>query len=56
VTEDMTGLFTDFRPKFVKRYADVGRSIDAAAAEFAAEVRARRFPTPEHCFGAGGKG
>jgi 3-methyl-2-oxobutanoate hydroxymethyltransferase len=56
VTEDMTGLFTDFRPKFVRRFADVGRSIEAAAAEYAAEVRARRFPAPEHCFGAGRKG
>ena len=51
VTEDITGLFADFRPKFVKRYADLGPEIGKAAAAYAAEVRTRRFPAPEHCFG-----
>jgi 3-methyl-2-oxobutanoate hydroxymethyltransferase len=50
VTDDMLGLFTDFRPKFVKRYAELGRSADAAIATFADEVRARRFPGVEHGF------
>ncbi len=51
VTEDMTGLFSDFVPRFVKRYADLGAEISRAAAAYAAEVRARTFPGPEHCFG-----
>jgi 3-methyl-2-oxobutanoate hydroxymethyltransferase len=51
VTEDITGLFADFRPKFVKRYADLGPEIGKAAAAYAGEVRTRRFPAPEHCFG-----
>lgn len=51
VSEDVLGLFNDFTPKFVKRYAALGEQVSAAAAAYAAEVRARRFPGPEHCFG-----
>ena len=53
VVDDMLGLFTDFHPKFVKRYAELGETADAAIAAYAADVRARRFPGPEHSFGAG---
>ena len=52
VIDDVLGLFADFTPKFVKRYAELGPAIDAAAATYAAEVRERRFPGPEHFFGA----
>jgi 3-methyl-2-oxobutanoate hydroxymethyltransferase len=51
VTDDLVGLFGDFTPKFVKRYAELGDAIGEAAAAYAADVRARRFPGPEHCFG-----
>ena len=51
VTEDVLGLFTQFKPRFVKRYAELAPLIAAAAAEYAADVRARRFPGAEHCFG-----
>jgi 3-methyl-2-oxobutanoate hydroxymethyltransferase len=50
VVDDMLGLFTDFRPKFVKRYAEMGKTADEAIAAYAAEVRARTFPGPEHTF------
>jgi 3-methyl-2-oxobutanoate hydroxymethyltransferase len=50
VVDDMLGLFTEFRPKFVKRYANLGQDADRAIAEYAAEVRARSFPAPEHAF------
>jgi 3-methyl-2-oxobutanoate hydroxymethyltransferase len=50
VTEDAVGLFSDFTPKFVKRYADLGEQLTEAASSFAVEVRARRFPAAEHCF------
>ncbi|MGC1428027.1 MAG: 3-methyl-2-oxobutanoate hydroxymethyltransferase [Albidovulum sp.] len=50
VVEDMLGLFTDFRPKFVKRYAELGDAADLAIATYAADVRARTFPGPEHVF------
>ncbi|AWU94073.1 3-methyl-2-oxobutanoate hydroxymethyltransferase [Azospirillum ramasamyi] len=51
VTDDMLGLFGAFQPKFVKRYANLGESVSDAAAAYAAEVRSRAFPGPEHCFG-----
>ena len=50
VVDDMLGLFTDFRPKFVKRYADLGQAADAAVAAYAEEVKARTFPAVEHTF------
>ena len=50
VVDDMLGLFTEFRPKFVKRYADLGQTAAEAIAAFAEDVRARRFPGPEHGF------
>ena len=50
VVDDMLGLFTDFRPKFVKRYAELGKAADEAIAAYAAEVRSRAFPAAEHSF------
>ncbi|WP_444454217.1 3-methyl-2-oxobutanoate hydroxymethyltransferase [Rhodobacter capsulatus] len=50
VIDDMLGLFTDFRPKFVKRYAELGRTATEAVAAYAAEVRSRAFPTPDYSF------
>ena len=44
VTQDMLGLF-EWTPKFVRRYADLTAVIDEAAAAYAADVRARRFPS-----------
>jgi len=51
VTEDIVGLFADFTPKFVKRYAELGSEVEKAARAYAEDVRARRFPGPEHVFG-----
>ncbi|WP_299911509.1 3-methyl-2-oxobutanoate hydroxymethyltransferase [uncultured Paracoccus sp.] len=50
VIDDMLGLFSDFRPKFVRRYAELGQAAGEAIAEYAGDVRARRFPGPEHLF------
>ena len=49
VTEDMIGLFAT-TPSFVKRYAEWGAAIDEAAAHYAEEVKARRFPAEEHTY------
>jgi 3-methyl-2-oxobutanoate hydroxymethyltransferase len=38
-------------PRFVKRHAELAPLIATTAAEYATEVRARRFPGPEHCIG-----
>ena len=50
VVDDMLGMFTDFRPKFVKRYAELGKAADQAIAAYAADVRGRKFPAEEHGF------
>ncbi len=50
VVDDMLGMFSDFRPKFVKRYAELGQGADQAIAAYAGDVRARRFPAAEHGF------
>lgn len=55
VTDDLLGLFQEFKPKFVRRYADLGGQATEAVAAFAADVRARRFPAAEHCFGVATK-
>ncbi len=52
VVDDMLGLFAGFKPRFVKRYADLSKDIASAARQYADDVRARRFPGPEHVFGA----
>ena len=51
VTEDILGLFDEFQPKFVKRYAELAPTVGDAAKRYAAEVRARKFPSVEFCFG-----
>jgi 3-methyl-2-oxobutanoate hydroxymethyltransferase len=53
VIDDMLGVFTDFTPKFVKRYADLGSEIEAAVKAYASDVRSRAFPADEHIFGGG---
>ncbi|MCX7286040.1 MAG: 3-methyl-2-oxobutanoate hydroxymethyltransferase [Rhodobacterales bacterium] len=50
VVDDMLGLFTDFRPKFVKRYAELGKTAEEAIAAYAADVRSGAFPADEHSF------
>lgn len=52
VVDDMLGLFTAFKAKFVKRYAHLGADAEAAIASYADEVRSRQFPTAEHVFSA----
>ncbi len=51
VTDDMLGLFQDFTPKFVKRYANMAEAVQQAAAQYASDVKTRSFPALEHCFG-----
>jgi 3-methyl-2-oxobutanoate hydroxymethyltransferase len=50
VIHDMLGLFQDFTPKFVKRYADLKGVITAAVKQFVGEVRTKKFPSEEHSF------
>lgn len=50
VCYDLLGLNPDFKPKFVKRYADMFTGITQAAQTFFTEVRAETFPDAEHSF------
>jgi 3-methyl-2-oxobutanoate hydroxymethyltransferase len=49
VTEDMLGYF-DFKPKFVRRFADMDKAVDAAVKAYAAAVKDRSFPAAEHLY------
>ncbi|MEN5297122.1 3-methyl-2-oxobutanoate hydroxymethyltransferase [Brucella sp. TWI559] len=51
VSDDMLGLFEDFTPRFVKRFATLAPLISDAAQAYADEVRARSFSGPDHVFG-----
>jgi 3-methyl-2-oxobutanoate hydroxymethyltransferase len=45
VSYDLLGLFEDYKPSFVKRYAELGRTAVEAMAAFNDEVRAGAFPS-----------
>lgn len=50
VTQDMLGMYGDFKPKFVKRYADIRKTMVDALNEFHRESAEGEFPTPEFSF------
>jgi 3-methyl-2-oxobutanoate hydroxymethyltransferase len=50
VLNDLLGLDDAFTPKFVKRFAELGRSVKEAVAAYAAEVKAGTFPAEAHSF------
>ena len=50
VTHDVLNLFEGFRPKFVRRYADLGTAIRDAAARYVADVRSGAFPAEGESF------
>ena len=50
VTPDLLGLFDDFRPKFVRRYAELGTLIQKAAAAYVADVASGKFPNDQESF------
>lgn len=50
VSYDLLGLNAEFKPKFVKRYADLSSVVTDATAAYLAEVKSGAFPTAEHAF------
>ena len=48
VYADMLGMFSDFTPKFVKRFANIGTTITQAFMTFDQEVKQGSFPAKEH--------
>jgi 3-methyl-2-oxobutanoate hydroxymethyltransferase len=49
---DLLGMYSEFRPKFVKRFAEGGQVVVEAARSYVAEVQSGTFPTLAHAFGA----
>jgi 3-methyl-2-oxobutanoate hydroxymethyltransferase len=51
IVHDVLGSFVgDITPRFVRRYAEIGATTEQAIRSYAADVRAGRFPAPEHCY------
>lgn len=50
VLYDLLGLNDRFRPKFLRRYAEMAADVRAAVSHFADDVRAGRYPDAEHSF------
>ena len=50
IVSDLLGQFQAFTPKFVRKYCQVAEVITKAMKEYAADVRAGKFPTDEHCY------
>lgn len=50
VYQDMLGMFSDFKPKFVKTFADTGSIMKQAFRDYICEVRAGSFPAQEHTY------
>jgi 3-methyl-2-oxobutanoate hydroxymethyltransferase len=51
VLHDMLGIHDGFKPKFVKRYAEVKGEMLRGVEAYAHDVRTRAFPGPEHAYG-----
>jgi 3-methyl-2-oxobutanoate hydroxymethyltransferase len=51
VCYDFLGMYSDVRPKFVKRFAEIGDAVIDATQRYVAEVRSSAFPGVEHSFG-----
>ena len=55
VYQDMLGMFNDFTPKFVKKYADIKQHIINAVKSFRSDVLEDRFPKEEYSFNIKGE-
>ena len=51
VYQDMLGMFNDYTPKFVKRFAEVGEVMKNAFAEYNRQVKEGSYPDEAHSFG-----
>lgn len=50
VYQDMLGMYSDFTPKFVKKYANLGEIMTAAFKQYDEEVKNSLFPSEEHTY------
>ena len=47
VLHDMLGITKDFRPRFLRRYADLGKIIDSSVKQYIEDVRSKEFPNAD---------
>ncbi len=50
VYQDMLAMFSDFKPKFVKQFGQIGEQMKEAFAKYSEEVKSGAFPAQEHTF------
>ncbi len=50
VYQDMLGMYSDFKPKFVKQYAKIGERMTDAFKSYISEVKSGEFPRDEHSY------
>ncbi len=50
VFQDLVGLFTKFKPKFVKRYLNLERPVKKAVTQYIRDVKSGKFPDSRHSF------
>lgn len=50
IVSDLLGVFEAFTPKFVKRYAELGKAMKEAFAAYRDDVKRRAFPTADHVY------
>ncbi len=50
VVHDLLGLYGDLKPKYVKRYANLGDEMKKAFGEYKKDVETGKFPGPENCY------
>ncbi|HNY92974.1 MAG TPA: 3-methyl-2-oxobutanoate hydroxymethyltransferase, partial [bacterium] len=50
VLYDLLGLFEEFRPRFVRRYAELGEVVRDACRRYGDDVRAGKFPGPQESY------
>ena len=50
VYQDMLGMYSDFTPKFVKKFANIGEVMTAAFRQYIEEVNSGAFPAEENCY------
>ncbi|EKS4343628.1 3-methyl-2-oxobutanoate hydroxymethyltransferase [Clostridium sporogenes] len=50
VYQDMLSMFSDFKPKFVKSFGNIGKSIKDGVSQYIEEVKEVAFPEEKHTF------
>jgi 3-methyl-2-oxobutanoate hydroxymethyltransferase len=46
VIDDLLGKFPDFKPRFVRTYADIGNMMQEAVKQYATDILSGEFPNP----------